>query len=87
MGNKRAGITNAQAKFLAALQRELHVRYTGRGMSRAEASAAIDGALRALGREPKPAPKTRRRPPKPVREVYARGLALDRAWEQAANRD
>ena len=39
------GITNAQAKFLADLQRDLGERYVGRGMTRLEAAAAIDAAL------------------------------------------
>lgn len=40
------GITNKQASYLAALCRELKQPYTGRGMTRDEASIAID-ALRA----------------------------------------
>jgi hypothetical protein len=39
------GITNAQAKFLADLQRDLGEPYTGRGMTRLEAAATIDGLL------------------------------------------
>lgn len=39
---KGSGITNEQAKFLAALQRQAGLTYTGAGMSRADASALID---------------------------------------------
>jgi hypothetical protein len=42
---KRRGITNAQAKYLARLQRELGVAYTGNGMSLDEASAAIKDCI------------------------------------------
>lgn len=38
-----AGITNKQAKYLAALCREMKVPYEGRGMTREEASLAITG--------------------------------------------
>jgi isopentenyl diphosphate isomerase/L-lactate dehydrogenase-like FMN-dependent dehydrogenase len=37
-----SGITNEQAKFLAALQRQAGLKYTGAGMSRADAAALID---------------------------------------------
>lgn len=46
---RRRGITNKQASYLASLQRELGVPYTGNGMTLAEASAAIDDAKRRLG--------------------------------------
>jgi hypothetical protein len=36
------GITNKQAKYLAALCRELKIPYPGRGMSREDASIAIE---------------------------------------------
>jgi hypothetical protein len=36
------GITNSQASYLAALQRELGERYLGAGMSRLEASEEIE---------------------------------------------
>jgi isopentenyl diphosphate isomerase/L-lactate dehydrogenase-like FMN-dependent dehydrogenase len=39
---KGSGITNEQAKFLAALQRQAGLKYTGAGMSRADASTLID---------------------------------------------
>ena len=39
---KGSGITNKQAKFLATLQRQAGLKYTGNGMSRADASALID---------------------------------------------
>jgi hypothetical protein len=39
------GITNSQARLLAALQSELGEPYTGRGLTLAEASEAIDDAL------------------------------------------
>lgn len=42
---KPKGITNDQAKFLASLQRELGESYTGAGMTRTEASAAIEACL------------------------------------------
>lgn len=44
----KAGITPKQAKYLASLQRQLRVKYTGNGMTRAEASSAIDDAKRQL---------------------------------------
>lgn len=40
------GITNTQAKYLAALCREAKVPYSGQGMTRQEASIAI-GELKA----------------------------------------
>jgi hypothetical protein len=42
---KRRGITNRQASFLADLQRQFGLRYTGNGMSAAQASAEIDRLL------------------------------------------
>ena len=39
---KPPGITNKQAHYLAMLQRQLGVAYTGNGLSRLEASAAIE---------------------------------------------
>ncbi len=42
---KPRGITNAQAKLLAALCRDLGERYPGNGMSCLEASACIDALL------------------------------------------
>jgi hypothetical protein len=36
------GITNKQAKYLGALCRELRLKYPGNGMSRVEASDAIE---------------------------------------------
>jgi hypothetical protein len=41
MASLGKGITNKQAKYLAALCRELRVPYSGRGMTRDEASIAI----------------------------------------------
>lgn len=53
MTRKQPGITPAQAKYLASLQRELGEPYTGNGMRRAEASQAIDRCLTRLGRSHK----------------------------------
>lgn len=41
MASLGSGITNKQAKYLAALCRELRIPYDGRGMTRDEASTAI----------------------------------------------
>ncbi len=53
---RKRGITNSQAKFLAALQRKAGEKYTGNGMSCAQASSEID---RLLGKPPKARPPTR----------------------------
>ena len=45
---KHSGISNAQARYLASLQRDLGERYTGSGMSRLQASVAIDVARERL---------------------------------------
>lgn len=45
---KPAGITNKQARYLAALQKRLGVPYTGNGMTKAEAHRAINEAKRRL---------------------------------------
>lgn len=50
---RTTGITNAQAKYLAALQRRLHEPYTGRGMTRDQAAIAIKAAKTALERRKK----------------------------------
>lgn len=42
------GITNKQASYLAALERQLGVPYSGNGMNTREASSAIDKAKRLL---------------------------------------
>jgi hypothetical protein len=42
------GITNRQAKYLAALQRELGERYTGNGLSAHQASLEIERLKRLL---------------------------------------
>lgn len=44
------GISNNQARFLAYLQRELGLPYTGQGLSRAEASILIDVCVDELRR-------------------------------------
>jgi hypothetical protein len=41
-------ITNRQASYLASLQRELGVQFSGAGMTRQEASDAIRACLRRL---------------------------------------
>lgn len=48
-----AGITNKQASYLAALCRELRWPYPGAGMTRREASQAIDRARAELERQEK----------------------------------
>lgn len=45
---KKRGITNAQAKYLAALQRGLGEPFTGGGMTMGQASAAIDDCKRRV---------------------------------------
>lgn len=45
----KRGITNAQAKYLADLQRRLGTPYSGGGMTLTEASSAIADARRRLG--------------------------------------
>lgn len=40
-----SGITNAQASYLADLQRQLGLPYTGAGMTRTEAAGAIDALI------------------------------------------
>lgn len=60
-----AKITNKQAQFLASLQRDLGVNYTGRGMTKGEATKAIDQCLRKLGRKAKTLPKRGRHQPLP----------------------
>jgi hypothetical protein len=62
MAKLGAGITNAQAKYLAALCREARRPYFGSGLTRREASAAIEQLQRELGhrsassRRPAPGP-------------------------------
>lgn len=56
----RHGITNAQARFLARLCRELGKPYPGHGMTLLEASDAIDQAKAELA-----AARERRRAPAP----------------------
>jgi hypothetical protein len=64
------GITNPQAKYLADLQRKLKTPYTGRGMSKAEAQAAIKSCVAEMDRKKaraassKPRVKRERRPRK-----------------------
>jgi hypothetical protein len=63
---KRRGITNAQAKYLAVLQRQLGTRYSGNGMTIGEASTEIGRCQKRLGYTPKPyTPKPK---PKPKRQ-------------------
>lgn len=47
---KERGITNAQARYLARLQRELGVPYSGAGMTMSEAHAAIRAAIAEVDR-------------------------------------
>jgi hypothetical protein len=54
VSRRPGGITNRQASMLASLQMQLGEEYTGAGMTRAEASRAIEDCLRRLGRELKP---------------------------------
>jgi hypothetical protein len=54
------GITNAQAKQLAALQRRAGQRYSGAGMTRKQAAKAIRGLLSAPAQPPKPTRRTSR---------------------------
>lgn len=53
---KPKGITPRQAHYLAILQREGGEPYVGNGMTRGDASAAIDHLRKKLGKKPKPAP-------------------------------
>jgi hypothetical protein len=50
---KPRGISNAQAKKLGKLKRELDEPYNGQGMTAVEAHYAIDDALARLGRRSK----------------------------------
>lgn len=47
------GITNPQASYLAALQRELGLPYTGSGMTAREASITIDELAARIGERDK----------------------------------
>lgn len=51
---KPLGITNKQARFLAALQRQLSEPYSGNGMTKADAHRAITEAKRRLRKNATP---------------------------------
>jgi Protein of unknown function (DUF3072) len=61
------GITNAQAKYLAALQREAGEQYTGNGMSRLQASREIERLERQLRLFSPAIPPEPSSPPSPMR--------------------